>query len=133
MKPGWQRICSAGTLVEAGNAVRFQIMVAGDVRPAFAIRFEGRVYAYVNACAHRAVELDWVPGQIFDAERRYLICATHGARYEPATGHCVGGPCAGAGLVSVPVREDAGAIYLDAGNDLELLQEHASSTTGIRS
>jgi nitrite reductase/ring-hydroxylating ferredoxin subunit len=31
--------------------------------PAFAVRFEGRVYAYLNRCAHVPIELDWLPGR----------------------------------------------------------------------
>ncbi len=47
-----------------------------------------------------------------DSERRWLICAAHGALYEPATGACAGGPCEGRGrLVAVPVWEIDGMVY----------------------
>ena len=76
------------------------------------IRFDGRVHAFVNRCAHVPTELDWLPGRFFEADGRFLICATHGALYDPATGECRGGPCHGGRLEAVPVRERDGAVWL---------------------
>lgn len=79
---------------------------------AFAIRYDGRVYAYINNCAHKPSELDWIAGEFFDMEGLYLICATHGATYEPDTGRCIAGPCVGASLISVAVEEHDGNVYV---------------------
>ena len=79
--------------------------------PAFVVRHRGRVYAYVNECRHQASELDWNPGEFFDVDRLYLICATHGAVYEPGTGLCVAGPCRGARLAPVRVHEREGNVF----------------------
>ena len=73
--------------------------------PAFVIRYDGSVYAYCNSCAHIPVELDWMEGEFFDQAGLYLVCATHGATYEPDTGHCIMGPCKGERLCPVPVVE----------------------------
>ena len=59
-------------------------------RPAFAIRYRDRVYAYLNACAHVPVELDLVEGDLFDLSGQYLVCAMHGAYYHPESGVCLG-------------------------------------------
>ena len=72
-------ICTSAALVDGGTGVRFDIERSGARLPAFAIRYRGMVHAYVNECRHQATELDWNPGEFFDAERLYLICATHGA------------------------------------------------------
>ena len=104
-------ICPSEALRDGGPGVRFTYSVGAVERSAFVVRYTGRVYAYVNACAHRQVELDWAEGEFFDAEGAHLICATHGARYHPATGACVAGPCAGRGLQSVPVHERNGIVY----------------------
>jgi nitrite reductase/ring-hydroxylating ferredoxin subunit len=40
-----------------------------------------------------------------------LICATHGALYEPANGACVDGPCCGASVATVAVHEHDGGVY----------------------
>ncbi len=44
-------------------------------------------------------------GQFFETSGLYLMCATHGAIYEPDTGKCVGGPCRGGRLASDQVDE----------------------------
>jgi nitrite reductase/ring-hydroxylating ferredoxin subunit len=92
--------------------VRFLVEHNGRVEPAFAVRHAGGVAAYLNRCAHKLVELDWQEGEFFDAERRYLVCATHGALYDPASGVCAGGPCRGATLTAIPVREASGSVWL---------------------
>jgi nitrite reductase/ring-hydroxylating ferredoxin subunit len=106
------RICDSVALADGGNGVRFSVESNGVQSDAFAVRFQGRVVAYLNRCAHTGLELDWIAGRFLDAERRWLICAAHGALYEPATGACAGGPCAGRGaLLPVPVIEVEGGVY----------------------
>lgn len=106
-------ICASADLAEGGRGVRFEVTRGGLAEPAFVVRFDGRARAFINRCAHVPMELDWRPGEFFDADGLYLVCATHGAMYDPETGACAGGPCRGAGLIPIPVREDAGFILLD--------------------
>ncbi len=115
-------ICAGKALVDGGRGVRFIVKQAGLSYPAFVVRYGGKVYGYVNQCAHKLVELDWEEGLFFDAEKRYLICATHGARYEPDTGACIGGPCNGAGLTKLDVEERDGWVYLGRHNDIHLIK-----------
>ncbi|MCB1890183.1 MAG: Rieske 2Fe-2S domain-containing protein [Rhodocyclaceae bacterium] len=105
-------ICAARDLDDGGAGVRFEVRVAGRREPAFVVRFGGRVFGYLNRCAHVPTELDWIDGQFFDADRRWLMCATHGAIYDPATGRCAGGPCRGGGLVPVEVVEQDDAVFV---------------------
>jgi nitrite reductase/ring-hydroxylating ferredoxin subunit len=105
-------VCGSDALVECGDGVRFEVDRGGRPHPAFAIRFAGRVHAYLNRCVHVGVELDWQPGRFFDADGMVLICSTHGALYDPATGACRGGPCRGAGLEPVSVEEIDGLVVL---------------------
>jgi nitrite reductase/ring-hydroxylating ferredoxin subunit len=109
--PG-EPVCASAELVEAGKGVRFEVRHAGESMPAFAIRHGGQAHAYLNRCGHVAVELDWNPGEFFDLSRLYLICSTHGALYDPASGACLGGPCNGRGLVPVGIEERDGHLYL---------------------
>lgn len=113
VKPG-ERICAATALTDGARGQRFLADIGGAFQPAFAIRYGGRVYAFLNRCAHKGVELDWVEGEFFDRDGSQLVCATHGARYDPATGHCVGGPCAGRGLRRLAIVEEGGEVRLDA-------------------
>ncbi len=78
--------------------------------PAFVVRFDARPRAYLNRCAHRAVELDWLPGRFFDQAGLYLVCAMHGALYRADTGHCVAGPCQGAALIALRCEERNGRV-----------------------
>jgi nitrite reductase/ring-hydroxylating ferredoxin subunit len=113
MTPRERVIGRASDLADGGPGLRFAVERGAVEVPAFAIRHRGVVHAYLNVCAHRELELDWVPGAFFDASRTMLICAAHGAIYEPDTGRCVEGPCIGACLVKLQVRERGdGAIAI---------------------
>ncbi|MEZ5651911.1 MAG: Rieske 2Fe-2S domain-containing protein [Burkholderiaceae bacterium] len=113
-------MCAPHALVEGGDGVRFEVETPQGRRPAFAIRFDGRVRAYLNQCSHVAIELDWIEGQFFHDDTRYLICATHGALYDSATGACAGGPCSGRGLTALAADERADGIYVQGANPREL-------------
>ena len=107
-----EMICTSAELVEGGSGVRFTVERHGVSEAAFVVRFRGRAHAYLNRCAHLAVELDWQQGEYFDLSGLYLICATHGALYSPESGHCIGGRCNGKGLVALDVSEHGGGVFL---------------------
>jgi nitrite reductase/ring-hydroxylating ferredoxin subunit len=108
-------ICASDAVVDGGRGVRFQVSVGGRPVPAFIVRHRGIARAYLNRCAHVAMELDWQPGEFFDSDAEQLVCSTHGALYDPATGHCVGGPCAGrGGLRPLNVVERDGRVCWEA-------------------
>ena len=107
-----RRICASGELIEGGPGLRFTVTQSGSEEAAFAVRFRGRAYAFLNRCGHVPVELDWQQGEFFDSSGLYLICATHGALYAPDSGRCLGGRCNGKGLVAVPVTEHDGWVIL---------------------
>jgi nitrite reductase/ring-hydroxylating ferredoxin subunit len=107
-------ICESVALLDGADGVRFSVQRGNENVPAFVVRHDGVVSAYLNRCGHIPVELDWMPGQFFDTEGVYLLCATHGALYEPASGRCAGGPCNGRGLEPVAVEEREGHVYLKA-------------------
>lgn len=106
----WRRVCGSAELVNSGPAVPFDVWRFGRQVRAFAIRYEGQVHAYLNECSHVPMELDYQPNQIFDSSGHWLLCATHGATYSPATGKCMGGPCRG-GLRKIEVREQQGEVH----------------------
>ena len=107
-----RQICESSDLIDKGDGVRFTVEYQGEQLPAFAVRYGAKAYAYLNKCAHREVELDWDEGKFFDGDQRYLICATHGALYEPATGACVHGPCQKQGLQPIKTEEHEGAVFI---------------------
>ncbi len=103
-------LCHSRELVDGGLAVGFDVVYAGQTCRAFAVRYQGRAHAYLNRCSHVAMELDWQPDRIFDDTGRWLLCASHGAHYEPATGECKGGPCRG-GLTRIELTEHDGVVH----------------------
>ena len=103
-------LCNSQDLVDGGRAVPFDLVYAGQTCRAFAIRFKGQVYAYLNRCTHVAMEMDYQPDRFFDDTGRWLLCATHGAAYKPDTGACAGGPFRG-GLVSIALTESDGVVH----------------------
>ncbi len=100
-----QPLGPAAQLVERGKALVFDVLLWGQPARAFVLRFDGALVGYVNRCAHVPVEMDWQAGEFLDLERRYIVCAIHGAHYEPADGRCVGGPCGRGRLMPVAVAE----------------------------
>ena len=106
-------ICASHELVDAGQGFRFTVTRYGREVPAFAIRFNGKVFGYLNECGHVPTQLDWLPGEFFDDSKLYLICSVHGALYAPESGRCLGGRCQGKGLKPLKLREIESAIFLE--------------------
>jgi nitrite reductase/ring-hydroxylating ferredoxin subunit len=84
-----------------GQSKKFTLRRGGRDFEAMLLNYGGNLYAYVNRCPHVGISLDWVDNQFFTVDNRYLMCANHGAVFEPPTGECVWGPCVGAALESV--------------------------------
>jgi nitrite reductase/ring-hydroxylating ferredoxin subunit len=105
-------ICASGALAESATGVRFAIASQPGEEKGFAIRHGGEVRGYVNRCPHLGTELDWQPGEFFDVAGLYLVCSTHGAIFQPDTGFCVAGPCHGASLEPLKVRERDGQVLM---------------------
>lgn len=114
-------LCASDALVERGRAQVFDLLLWGRPARGFVLRFGQRVVGYVNQCAHVAAEMDWQEGEFLDAERRYIVCSIHGALYEPASGHCVAGPCTGARLRALDVRESGGQVSWYPSRDIRPL------------
>ena len=104
-------LCDSAELIDGGKGIRFSVTASGEDRTAFAIRYGNEAHAYLNRCAHVPMELDWTPGEFFESSGLYLMCATHGALYEPDTGRCAGGPCHGGRLHKIRVVEQGDKVY----------------------
>ena len=94
-----------------GQGVRFRVVMDGIERDAFAVRYRGRVHAYLNTCRHQLLPLDFGDAHFFDETYDALVCCHHGARYRPETGECFGGPCIGARLTRLVVEERGGELW----------------------
>ena len=114
-------LCNSGDLQDSALAVPFDVIFRGRTCRAFAIRFEGQSHAYVNECAHVAMEMDFQPNQFFDSSGQWLMCATHGAMYHPASGACAGGPCRG-GLEKIVLTEHDGVVHWHTAQNLKAIE-----------
>jgi nitrite reductase/ring-hydroxylating ferredoxin subunit len=90
--------------IAPGRSIKFHIFWRKRLVEAFVVNFGGRYYSYVNHCIHAGTPLDWWPNEFFNDDGRFLTCRTHGSLYEPDTGKCAGGPCAGGALFPLQVR-----------------------------
>lgn len=106
-----QYLCDSASLAECEGSFTFHVLEHGRPVPAFAVRFDNQAVAYLNRCAHLPAELDWQPGEFWDQDKRFIICAVHGALYDPPDGRCVAGPCAGARLIPLQLQEREGRVY----------------------
>ena len=107
--PSWRSPVGA---LQPGQTARFQLQEEGRTVVGFIVNHGGRHFAYVNRCPHAGTPLDLWPNEFLTADGRYLICATHGAVFEPDTGRCVEGACRGARLEALRVEDDGESLLV---------------------
>jgi nitrite reductase/ring-hydroxylating ferredoxin subunit len=110
--------CSANALcrldeIPDGGATAVDAMLADGEENVILFRQGEGVKAYLNICPHAGRQLDYAPGK-FLLSKGSLICAVHGASFDPANGLCIAGPCKDGSLRSVAVRVKDGLIHLVA-------------------
>lgn len=108
----WLEVCALSTLGDPG-ACEFSSGDGDWPLPGFVVHYRQRLSAYENRCPHAGHRLNWRPERFFDREGRWLLCASHGAVFDPENGHCVAGPCPGARLRALPVRCIDGRVEVD--------------------
>jgi len=116
-------LCRSEDLVNSGLAVSFEVRYYSQLNAAFAVRYQGQVYAYLNRCSHVPMEMDYQPNEFFDSTGHWLMCATHSAMYAPQSGHCRMGPCRG-GLVKIELSELDGLVHWHTSDKLQPVISH---------
>jgi nitrite reductase/ring-hydroxylating ferredoxin subunit len=89
-----------------GHTAKLSLQCGTALVQGFVVNHDGDYFAYVNRCAHVGTPLDLWPNEFLSEDGRSLVCSTHGALYEPASGHCTAGPCAGQALTRLPLRRE---------------------------
>lgn len=84
-----------------------------DELDGFVLNWHGRYYAYRNQCPHTGLNLNWQKHRFFDHELQFLLCATHGALFEPESGLCVHGPCVNQSLPRLVLHQSEAGLFLD--------------------
>ena len=86
----------------------------------FALRHHGQVHVWRDVCPHHgSTPLAWRRDAYLNAGATRIVCAAHGAQFEPDTGLCTLGPCLGERLQRVPARSVGGDIRIELDNPQE--------------
>ena len=84
----------------------------GTLIEGFVVKSGKNISAYINACPHLGVELNWQPDHFLNLDQKYIICAVHGALFQPENGLCIHGPCFRQKLKPLPVELMDGVVFL---------------------
>ena len=74
------------------------------------VRRGERAWGYVDRCPHMGLPLAQRLDDYLTPDGSLIACSWHSALFEPETGVCVGGPCAGTRLTAWPVTVADGQI-----------------------
>ena len=75
---------------------------------AIVLRRGSEVRAFLNVCPHAGRALNFAPNEFAFTPEDHLMCASHGATFDPLSGESMAGPCAGAYLTALRIeRRDA--------------------------
>jgi len=84
----------------------------------FVVRVGDTVRGYLNRCPHAGHPLDLLPQRFLTADGTLILCSSHGALFEKASGYCVAGPCAGRALTPIALQVRCGFVLLDDSVDV---------------
>ena len=76
------------------------------------VNADGQHHAYRNRCPHVGTPLDLWPNEFLADDARTIVCSTHGALFDPLTGGCLAGPCAGDALERMPLRREGDTLVI---------------------
>lgn len=104
-------------LLEADDLVEGvfrEVMLEDDDRTIWLVltRYRDRARGWLNVCPHAGRALNWAPDKFLTDDQGHLVCASHGAVFEPEAGRCIGGPCLGAALTPIKLAERDRQIML---------------------
>lgn len=98
-------VCHMDDLPDPG-ARGFDVLGPGRER-LFIVRRGGVLHGYLDRCPHYGTTpLPWRKDAYLNAAGTRIVCASHGAEFDVATGACILGPCQGQALQAVPLRVD---------------------------
>jgi nitrite reductase/ring-hydroxylating ferredoxin subunit len=118
------RVIARTEELEPGCVRKFWIICQKYRVDGLLVNDQGHFHAYVNRCRHMPTPLDFVRDQFLSEDQSHLMCYTHGALYDFASGLCISGPCKGESLYRLPVRVDRGEVLVGCPQgDLSYLKE----------
>ncbi len=119
-------LCELSALADRG--ARNFVLAIGDGRfHGFVVRDGDHVRGFVDRCPHMGLPLAKVLDDYRAPDGR-IVCAWHGAVFDPVVGTCLGGPCVGASLLAWPVEVKDGKVVTGRGERLHHDQDCILST-----
>ena len=107
--PAGVALCALADLPDPG-ARNFVLEMRAGRFHGFVVRRGDRVTGFVDQCPHMGLPLAQKLDDYLTADGGLIACSWHGALFQPADGLCVGGPCAGSGLIPWPVESINGIV-----------------------
>ncbi len=104
-------LCPAEELTE-GRYRELSIELDGQLEWFIGTRIDGQARAWFNTCPHQGRPLNFAPDRFLSDDQNRLVCAHHGAVFDPKSSRCVSGPCVNDELRAVQLLEREQAIYL---------------------
>ena len=85
------------------------------------VRTGDTVQGYVNHCPHAGHRLNFHPDRFLTPDGALILCLSHGAVFDKASGRCVMGPCIGEALKRIPVKVEGGDVRTSEPLDIDSL------------
>lgn len=101
------RICAAAEVIGVHSLT---VTTERGAFPVIVLRDGDGVRAFVNACPHQYLPLDYRGSTLLSSDGRRLLCTAHGASFDRTTGAALSG--AECGLDAVPVMQKGDHIVI---------------------
>lgn len=110
----FNRAPKAGTVICNSKQVELGASASFDLNgvPVLIVRSAKGLFAYVNACPHQYLPLDYRKGNVLSTNGARILCSNHDARFDAETGEGISGFGEGCALDAVPISETEGVITL---------------------
>ena len=118
-----ERVVCRLTELEAHGARAFTLGGGEWPLRGFVVRVGDGVRGYLNRCPHAGHPLNLLPDRFLTPDGALVVCASHGALFEKASGYCVAGPCAGGTLTPIALEIRCGLVMLADSVDVNALSD----------
>ena len=102
-------LCVEGDIADPGSR-GFVLQIGEAFFHGFVVRKDGQVAGWVDRCPHAGFPIAMEIDRYLTPDGALILCGWHGAVFEPLTGECKGGPCAGGRLTPWPVAASGGIV-----------------------
>ena len=114
--PAGEFVCQTDAVPDGGAFMA----TFGDMPKPFrllVVRSGSSYFGYVNRCSHFGVPLAQKIGRLILDPGKELTCNVHYSRFDWRDGRCLGGECAGEGLLPVPLEVVEQRLVIGSTND----------------